>query len=66
MSQFRTENMVCPACNKKAVIKLGLDFDVESLEGMNSFEVSQKIMENTICRGITDIQNIAKTGGDEE
>ena len=51
---------------KKAVIKLGLDFDVESLEGMNSFEVSQKIMENTICRGITDIQNIAKTGGDEE
>ena len=51
---------------KKAVIKLGLNFDCESLEGINSFEVAQKIMDNTICRGIADIQNIAKLGEEDE
>lgn len=51
---------------KKALSKFGIDFNIESLSSINTFEISQKIMDNTICRGILDIQNVAKTGGDEE
>lgn len=51
---------------KKAIEKLGYSFDFEALSNINGFEISQKIMDNTISRGILDIQNIAKTGGDEE
>ena len=51
---------------KKAIAKLGYDFDEESLSNLNSFEVSQKIMDNTICRGIIDIQNIAPKQEDNE
>ncbi len=51
---------------KKAFGKLDYKFDVDSLASVDSFEIAQKIMDNTICRGIIDIQNIAKTGGDED
>ena len=51
---------------KKAVKKLGYEFDRETILSLNSFEISQKIMDNTICRGIIDIQNIAKLEGDDE
>lgn len=44
---------------KKAIIKLGYEFNTESITSLNSFEIAQKIMDNTICRGINDIQNIA-------
>ena len=36
MSQFRTENMVCPACNKKAVIKLYERVDSTDAAARNS------------------------------
>jgi hypothetical protein len=50
----------------KAALKVGNEINSESLPNIDSFILSQKIMENTINRGIINLHNIAFEGEDYE